>query len=181
MAISWNEIRARAIAFSKEWKDETSEDAEAKSFWDEFFHVFGVRRRRVGSFEKAVKKPGGRQGFIDFLWPGVMLVEHKSRGKDLDSAKTQAFQYFPGLKDVQLPHYVLVSDFARFRLYDLETDKHVEFALADLHKHIRKFGFIAGYETRDFGVEDPVNVRAVEALGALHDQLKANGYIGHGI
>lgn len=47
MPLSWNEIRARSVEFSKEWQDETSEDAEAKSFWDSFFEVFGVLRRRV--------------------------------------------------------------------------------------------------------------------------------------
>lgn len=181
MAISWNEIRARALAFSKEWAKECSEDAEAKSFWDAFFAVFGVNRRRVAAFEKPVKKGDGKGGFIDLLWPGVLLVEHKSRGKDLDKAVHQALEYFPGLKEHQLPRFVLVSDFARFRLYDLDDDKHYEFALHDLHKHIRKFGFIAGYETRDFGIEDPVNVRAVEALGKLHDQLKASGYAGEAL
>ena len=39
MPISWNEIKTRALAFSKEWQDETSEDAEAKSFWDGFFKI----------------------------------------------------------------------------------------------------------------------------------------------
>jgi hypothetical protein len=32
LSLSWNEIKHRAIAFAKEWKDETREDAEAKSF-----------------------------------------------------------------------------------------------------------------------------------------------------
>lgn len=32
MPLSWNEIKARALAFSKEWETESSEDAEAKSF-----------------------------------------------------------------------------------------------------------------------------------------------------
>lgn len=41
MPLSWNEIIFRALAFSKEWEHETSEDAEAKSFWDGFFDVFG--------------------------------------------------------------------------------------------------------------------------------------------
>jgi hypothetical protein len=40
MPLSWNEIKDRALAFSREWADETSEDAEAKSFWDAFFMVF---------------------------------------------------------------------------------------------------------------------------------------------
>jgi len=33
-ALSWNEVKDRAVRFSKEWENETSEDAEAKSFLD---------------------------------------------------------------------------------------------------------------------------------------------------
>ena len=54
MPLSWNEIRDRAIAFSKEWEGEKSERAEAQSFWNEFFEVFGIQRRRVATFEKQV-------------------------------------------------------------------------------------------------------------------------------
>ena len=86
MPLSWNEIKDRALAFSKEWENECSEEAEAKSFWDQFFNVFGVSRRRVASFEKPVVKGDGHAGYIDLLWKGVLLVEHKSRGRDLDRA-----------------------------------------------------------------------------------------------
>ena len=179
MPLSWNEIRDRSVAFSKEWKDETSETAEAQSFWNAFFTVFGVNRRRVARFEEPVKKSDGRDGFIDLLWKGVLLVEHKSRGKDLDRANKQATDYFAGLKDRDLPRYVLVSDFARFRLYDLDVSEDHEFELRDLHKNLKRFGFIAGYETRSFGEQDPVNVKAAEKLGKLHDQLKKSGYDDH--
>jgi hypothetical protein len=97
MPLSWNEIRARALVFSREWADESSEDAEGKSFWDGFFNVFGITRRRVASFEKKVKRIDGKDGYIDLLWKGVLLVEQKSRGKDLDRAYAQATDYFPGL------------------------------------------------------------------------------------
>ena len=40
-------------------------------------------RRRVASFEKRVKKIDGKDGYIDLLWKGVLLIEHKSLGKDL--------------------------------------------------------------------------------------------------
>jgi hypothetical protein len=176
MPLSWNEIRARSLAFSKDWEGTCSESAEAKSFWDAFFNVFGVSRRRLASFETPVKKADGQGGFIDLLWKGNLLVEHKSRGKDLDRAAKQAFNYFPGIKDRDLPRFVVVSDFARFKLYDLDEDKTHEFALAELHQNIRLFGFIAGYQTRSFGHEDPVNVMAAEKLGRLHDQLKDEGY-----
>ena len=180
MPLSWNEIRDRALKFSREWADETSEDAEAKTFWDAFFDVFGVSRRKVASFETPVKKDDGKGGFIDLLWKGILLVEHKSRGKDLDRAYKQATDYFSGLKDRDLPQYVLVSDFARFRLYDLEGDgEPVEFALKDLHKQVRRFGFIAGYQVRAFKDQDPANIKAAERMGKLHDALKAGGYAGH--
>lgn len=179
MPLSWNEIKARAIAFAKEWEDEASEDAEAKSFWDGFFTVFGVNRRRIASFEVPIKREDGSGGFIDLLWKGIMLVEHKSRGKDLDRAYGQARDYFPGLKDRDLPRYVLVSDFEHFRLHDLESGEQHSFSLKELHRHIRLFGFIAGYQSRSFKDQDPVNIKAAERMGKLHDALRDDGYTGH--
>ena len=95
MPLSWNKIKSRALTFTQEWKDEVSEDAEAKSFWDDFFNVFGISRRRVASFEQQVKKIDDKQGYIDLPWKGVILIEHKSRGKDLEKAYKQAKDYFP--------------------------------------------------------------------------------------
>lgn len=182
MPLSWNEIKDRALRFSRDWAQESSEDAEAKSFWDGFFHIFGISRRRVATFERKVKKLDGRDGYIDLLWRGVLLIEHKSRGKDLDRAHAQARDYFAGLTEAELPRWLLVSDFARFRLYDLESDEPpVEFAIAELHKHVRRFGFIAGYQARSYQEEDPVNVQAAERMGRLHDALKASGYEGHAL
>lgn len=182
MALSWNEIRDRARKFSREWADEASEDAEAKSFWNDFFNIFGVNRRRVATFEHRVKKVDGKDGYIDLLWKGMLLVEHKSKGKDLDRAHTQAKDYFHGLKDSELPRFVLVSDFERFRLYDYEKDaEYIEFHIKDLHKHVRQFGFLAGYTTHSFKEEDPVNIQAAEKMGKLHDALKAAGYEGHAL
>jgi len=179
MPLSWNEIKSRATAFSKEWEDEVSEDAEAKSFWDDFFNIFGISRRRVATFEQQVKKIDAKTGFIDLLWKGVILIEHKSRGKDLDRAYQQAKDYFPGLKDKELPRYILVSDFENFRLYDLEENKQHQFKLNELVSNINLFGFIAGYQQRTYKEQDPVNIEAAELMGKLHDKLKAIGYTGH--
>lgn len=46
MPLSWNEIRNRAHEFSRRWADETPERAEAQSFWQKFFAVFGINRKR---------------------------------------------------------------------------------------------------------------------------------------
>ena len=90
MPLSWNEIKDRTLRLAREWALESSEDAEAKNFWDGFFEVFGVSRRRVASFERRVKKIDGKDGYIDLLWKGMLLIEHKSRGKDPDRASAQA-------------------------------------------------------------------------------------------
>lgn len=93
MPLSLNEIKNRALAFSREWESEKSENAEAQTFWNEFFNVFGVSRRRLASFEEPVKRArqrfeekGGGSGFFDLFWRGTLIAEHKSRGRDLDSA-----------------------------------------------------------------------------------------------
>src|SRR3954471_17060187 len=98
MHLSWNEIRARAARFADEWKDARYEKGETQTFYNDFFQAFGVTRRRVASFEEPVKLLGMKPDFIDLFWKGVLLVEHKSAGRNLDKAKAQAFGYFPGLK-----------------------------------------------------------------------------------
>ena len=179
MALSLSELKDRAIRFAQEWQGETREHAEAKAFWGDFFNVFGVNRRRVATFEEPVKKLSGQQGFIDLLWKGTLLVEHKSRGKDLDKAVQQAKDYFPGLKDHELPKYILVSDFARFRLYDLDEGTNHDFPLEELHQHLHLFSFLTGYQKRQYKDEDPANIKAAELMGELHDALLRDGYHGH--
>jgi len=179
MALSWNEIKDRALKFTKEWEGESRERAEKDTFWNDFFNVFGISRRRLATFEEPVKKLNNKQGFIDLFWKGTLLVEHKSKGKNLDAAFEQATDYFHGIKEHELPKYVLVSDFENFKLYDLDDKKEYEFGIKDFHKNIKLFGFIAGYQKRTFKDEDPVNIKAAELMGKLHDQLEESGYEGH--
>lgn len=180
MRLSWNEIRARASHFADEWKDAHYEKGETHTFYNEFFEVFGVTRRRVASFEEPVKKLGGKHGFIDLFWKGVLLVEQKSAGGNLTKAKEQALDYFPGLKESELPRHILVSDFQTFELYDFDGEHPTEkFVLHDLPQYIEHFGFILGVEKRTFRDQDPVNIEASELMGKLHDALKNAGYTGH--
>src|SRR3990172_10694661 len=179
MALSWNEIKKRSIEFVKEFEDEEREHAEAKTFWDSFFNIFGITRRRIASFEEPVKLLDKEYGFIDLFWKSNLIVEHKSKGKSLDKAYSQALAYFNGLDEEELPKYVIVSDFARFRLYDIEEDTSYEFTLKDLPKNIHRFGFILGYQKKVYKDEDPVNIKAAEMMGKLHDALFSTGYDGH--
>ena len=179
MRLSWNEIRARAAAFAQEWADAGYEKGQTQLFYRDFFDIFDLPVRRVATFEEPVKLLGDRRGFIDLFWKGVLLVEQKSAGRDLTKAKTQAFSYFPGLKDADLPRYLLLSDFQTFELYDLDEDESVAFTLAELPQHVEKFGFILGVQKRSFRDQDPVNIEASERVGQLHDALADAGYTGH--
>jgi hypothetical protein len=184
MGLNWNEIKSRALLFSKTWADACNENSQAKPFWIDFFEIFGITDKRVATFELNVKKLGGAQGFADLFWPGVLLVEHKSRGKNLDDALDQAVGYLHHLPERDLPQLVVVCDFARFRVRRLASGKAqetVEFELKHLHKHIKLFGLLAGYKVQDIRAEDPVNIKAVERMGRLHDALKASGYEGHAL
>jgi len=179
MALSWNEIKDRALHFSKEWADTSNEEADAKPFLVEFFNVFGISSKRVSTFEHRVKKLDDKDGYIDLLWKGTILIEMKSRGKNLDRAYQQAIDYTHGLKQHELPKYILISDFENFRLYDLEEDKTVEFKLNDLVNNVQHFGYILGYQKKVYKEQDPANIKAAELMGKLHDRLEEIGYTGH--
>jgi type I restriction-modification system DNA methylase subunit len=183
MPLSWNEIKSRALTFSRTWADAWQDDSQGKPFWIDFFEIFGITDKRVATFEHAVKKLPGLKaktdGFVDLFWPGMLLVEQKSRGKDLDAALTQALSYFPGIAERDLPQIIVVCDFARFRVHRLTTGETVEFDLKDLHKFTKIFGFMAGYKTQVIKAQSPVNIKAAEHMGRLHDALKASGYTDH--
>lgn len=179
MALNWNEIKDRAVRFSKEWEDTTSEDAEAKSFLDAFFDVFGIPRRKIGTFEHRIKKLDEGDGYIDMLWKGHILVEMKSRGKDLDRAFRQAKEYTHGLKPEELPKYILISDFHHFRLYDTEEMSTNEFTLPEFYKNVGLFGYLIGVSKKVYKEQDPANIKAAELMGKLHDRLEEIGYEGH--
>ncbi|MCG2792269.1 MAG: class I SAM-dependent DNA methyltransferase [Weeksellaceae bacterium] len=179
MALSWNEIKNRASQFSKEWKDTSNEEADAKPFLDAFFDVFGITRKKIGTFEHKVKKLSTADGYIDLLWKGTILVEMKSRGKNLDKAFQQAIDYTFGLKQNELPKYVMVCDFYHFRLYDTEEQKTIEFTLDHLVQNVQNFGYLLGYQKKIYKEQDPANVKAAELLGKFHDRLEEIGYEGH--
>lgn len=181
MPLTQQEIKSRAYAFVKEWEATSRERAEAQTFWNDFFDIFGISRRRVASFEEPVKKLGEARGSIDLFWKGTLLVEHKSKGRDLSKAYQQALDYFPGISEQDLPQYVLVSDFSDFRLYDLDAGGEVEFTLNELPEKIHLFGFISGYKSHAHHEEDAVNIRAAEKMGELHDELLKSGYSGHAL
>ena len=178
---SWNEIRKAAMAFSRRWKDAYDEKSQAQNFLREFFELFGVDVVVINALEHRVKFSDGSQGYADCFWQGKILIEMKSRGKDLDAAYQQAMEYVRTLEPSDYPRAVVISDFQRWRFYNLEKDNALtEFALKDLRKFVKLFGFMIGAESEDeIREQDPVNRQAAEQMARLHDAMKAVGYVGH--
>jgi hypothetical protein len=143
--------------------------------------VFGVKRRSVTRYEEHVKKLNDKTGFIDLFWPGVLILEQKSAARDLEEAYGQAGEYFDAIKEAERPRFILVSDFQTFELHDLDEREKSEFTLADLPKSVEKLGFILGYQKLKFRDQDPVNIKAAELVGKLHDALEESGYTGHNL
>ena len=179
MRLSWNEIRARAASFARKWADAGYEKGETQSFYNDFFRIFGVRRESVARYEERVEKLDDTSGFIDLFWPGVLIVEQKSAGRDLAAAYEQAGGYFDALTESERPRYILVSDFRHFELHDLLQRDEVSFRLDALPAHVEKFGFILGVASRTFRDQDPANIEAAELVGKLHDSLRDAGYPAH--
>ena len=180
MILSWNEIRARASAFANEYANAVREEAEAQEFEIDFLNIFGITRRKVACFEHKVKKNDDSNGYIDLFWKGMIMIEMKTRGKDLDKAFDQAKAYADALPQNELPKAILICDFEHFHFYDLENDaKKTEFMLSELANYVELFGFMAGYQKIEYKEQDPVNIEAAELMGSIHDKLKDIGYTGH--
>jgi hypothetical protein len=178
MRLGWDEIKRRAKAFSDEWKDAHYERGQTQTFYNEFFEIFGIKRKQVAIYEQRVKLLNNRHGFIDLFWPGMLLVEQKSSNLDLKRAQGQALDYVEGIHPTQQPRWVLTCDFQSWVLLDLESGAELKFRLADLHKHITAFDFMLGRKV-SFETQAGVTIKAAELMGKLHDALEESGYTGH--
>lgn len=173
------EMRRRAYQFVKDWAGERSEQAEKQTFWNEFFAVFGVKRRQVAAYEAIANRAStGHAGWIDLLLPGQMGVEHKSEGKSLEDAMQQLIDYLPALAPAEHPWLLVVSDFANFHWRNLDNGTQGEFELAQLPDSLDLFSWIAGYRAshRVFADEVAANLKATQLLADLHDALLDGGY-----
>lgn len=179
MALTRNEIRKRLAAFAKEQQGACNERSQAQTFWLRFYECFGIRTESATIYEQSVKKLGGAQGFIDSFIPGKLIVEHKSKGKDLDAAFGQASEYFLSLKEEDRPRYIITSDFARIRLYDLQAGGgYHQCKLAELPKKADWFMFLVEGEITDYTEESEADRNAAYTISKLHESLLRANFKG---
>lgn len=162
----------------------TSEKQFAQSFWRDLFHqLCGVDDLLATGieFEFPVRShETGTIKFIDVLWPGVVLVEHKSAGESLDKAEQQARDYLISLEPAKRPPVIILSDFAKFRIIEVLAGKSVEFALSDLPQHVARFESIIGDAgSSSARIEVEADTKAANLMSELFVQFEKAGYTGH--
>jgi len=180
MALNWRDIQDRAVTFVHSYKEAKDEDRDAKPFWKDLFALYDVEPREIGSFEERVRMHGrAGVGKIDYFAPRKFLIEQKSRGKNLDEAYLQAMAYFDGLPKEDKPRHIIVCDFERMVVCDLEErgkKRKKEFLLADLPKRVKDLAFLAGEVQQEYAPESAVDVKAVRAIGKLYRALASTNY-----
>ena len=181
--LSWNEIEDRAVKFQNHWRNcEGNERQEAQTFEKDFMNIFGIHWKD-GFHEYQITLKDGSIGYIDYFIPGEILIEMKSKGQSLTKAYTQAMAYVHSLKQEEIPVLLVVSDFDKMQVYNLEKDhRYNPFKISQIRKYVRIFGLLAGYDTTDKEkTEIELNIDASYKMAKLHDILKENGYVGHNL
>ena len=179
----WEDIRLKAVKFCNYWQDKApniKELAQYQDFLTDFFEIFGIVRRQVNaiSLQKKVEKRDNSWGYMDLFWEGYILVEMKSPGTDKTKAYKQAKDYCLGLEKEVIPRGILISDFLSFDYYDLDENSDYNFKLEDLPNKVTLFSYLIGDKV-SYRSASPVDIKAAELMGELHDSLKENNYTGH--
>lgn len=191
-SLSLNTIRERCVKFAHEWSDCVGDEKqEGHEFMRELMQCFGITKRKAISYERRSNRAStGRQGYIDALIPGKALIEMKSAGKDLDKAEEQALDYIHDLADVETPRLLIISDFRRIRIVDLDSEMatdgsgdagRTEFQVAQLPDHVDDLKFLAGYGMVQVGSreQEEASIRAARVMADLYEALDGSGYSDH--
>jgi len=185
-ALSLNDIRRRCGKFVADWSSEPGEERQqAQSFVRDLLGAYGITKTKAALYEHRARRAStGRHGYIDALIPGLCLIEMKSAGEDLDAAEGQALDYIDSLPEVEVPRWVVTSDFKNFRILDLHAevgDGVDAFPLEDLVRNAEALAFLAGYQTRMFGdrEQEDASIKAAQLMAKLYEGLAEVGYTDH--
>ena len=179
MRMTMAEVKKRLQAFVKNFKDATDEQKQASIFWARFYECYGIRAESATIYEQAVRKLDGTRGRIDSFIPGLLIVEHKSKGKNLDIAYEQASDYYLALAEKERPKYIITSDFARLELHDLATKKTYKCELKQLPNNASWFKFLLEGEEVEIVEETKINREAAYAVSRIHEALLRANFKGH--
>ena len=162
------------IEFTKSLED--YEKGEAQTFLNRLFQAFGhVDCHEAGAVFEKRTKVGKRTKFEDLLWPGKVIVEMKSRGKELQSHILQAREYWNNSYGNDKTPFVVLCNFDQFWIFnwfmqDAPLDK---INTADLETRWRALAFLAkdSIEPIFANNTEQVTKEAVEKLLKIYHSL----------
>lgn len=179
------EQQKAAKIFSKKWEGRGYEKGESASFWLSLLsEVFGVEYPdELIRFEERVMLDN--TSFIDGYIPSThVLIEQKSIDKDLGKAIKQsdgtlltpfqqAKRYSSEQPYSERPRWVVISNFKKFRIYDMEKptgDPEILY-LKDLEEEYYRLSFLVDENDDNIQKATEVSIKAGELVGLLYNAL----------
>lgn len=187
MADQTQAARKRAAKeFAEKWAGRGYEKGDTSSFWLELLRdVVGMEDVTTNvRFENRTTE----RGFIDVvIRDAKTVIEQKSLGVDLDKPEMrqgvavtpfgQAKRYADSLRNSERPDTIIVCDFDRFRIHDLDTEHperdYEEFRLAELPEQLHLLDFLLDPQRERQRRETQVSLDAGTLIGKLYDMLRA--------
>lgn len=178
-----------ARAFAQRWAGRGDEKSDTQTFWLEMLgQVLGAPNPfELIRFERSVKL--GHKSFMDaFIASTHVLIEQKSLGVDLDTPQRQsdgtlltpfrqAARYNSMLPYSERARWIVISDFARIRVYDMETPEAPPrvVTLANLAEELDRLDFLVNPKVESIRrQEEALSIRAGELIGKVYDLLLPN-------
>ena len=181
-----SERREAARKYINNWRGKGYEKGETAKAWIELLTVLGVENPiEYIQFEMPVKVKGQTK-FIDAYIPATkVLIEQKSVNIDLDKPEPQsggdlmtpfeqAFRYNSYLSYDERPRWIVVSNFAEIRIYDMNDlgGKYQSIRLENLREDIQYLDFILKKDVKAVTRELDLSKAAGDIVGQIYNALR---------
>lgn len=181
-----SERREAARKYINNWRGKGYEKGETAKAWIELLTVLGVENpTEYIQFEMPVKVKGQTK-FIDAYIPATkVLIEQKGVNIDLDKPEPQsggdlmtpfeqAFRYNSYLSYDERPRWIVVSNFAEIRIYDMNDlgGKYQSIRLENLREDIQYLDFILKKDVKAVTRELDLSKAAGDIVGQIYNALR---------
>lgn len=182
------EKREAARQFVNKWRGRGKEDEDDRSFWfDIMQNVMGQTNvtDRIQFQKKVISHDGNTKRIDAYIEETKVLIEQKSLGIDLDKQQAghegmtpfeQARMYNDLLPHSEKARWIIVSNFAEIRIYDMDTRKpeenYVIIPLTDLPDKLPMLDFLVKEQVQKINEELELSIKAGELVGKIHDRFE---------
>lgn len=177
MRPGWDEIKQRALLFTKKWTGNAAENCA--QITDDFFGVFGISPWKVDTFLKLRLKNKGRDYSL-LCWKGVAIASAIKRGGDILAEKENIDNLLKNMSFEERPTHIIICNFDVFTVYGLRGNVKT-FTINDFYKNVRDFAFLMGYVATESGEKNTANIICAEKTQEISDSLIKRGYGGRNL